>query len=79
MDEVQQDGLFNLTDLMVATTYFSKPHARPTPAAYSMNDIKGIRDFDPSVDESYIDVEPVTGACACRREGPCTCIYRYTG
>lgn len=65
MDQVQQDGLFNLTDLMVASSYFSKPHARPDPAPYSMRDVSGIREFDPVVDESYIDVEPVTGAFVC--------------
>lgn len=71
MDQIQQDGLFNLTDLMVAATYFSKPHARPTPASWGMADIKGIRDFDPAVDDSYIDVEPTTGASV----SVCVCMY----
>jgi hypothetical protein len=60
MDQVKQDGLFNLTDSMTGVTYFSKPHFRPT-APFDMADIGGLTAFDPTRDDSYLDVEPVTG------------------
>ena len=60
MDKMQQEGLFNLTGLMTGLTYFSKPHYRPTPP-FDMSDVGGLAGFDPARDDSYIDVEPVTG------------------
>ncbi len=60
MDQEVQEGLFNLTDSMTGVTYFSKPHFRPT-APYDMEDVQGLDAYDPVRDDSYIDVEPVTG------------------
>jgi hypothetical protein len=45
-----------------ALSYLSKPHHRAS-GRFDMADVQGIRGFDPDLDESYIDVEPVTGAC----------------
>lgn len=60
MDQVKQDGLFNLTGIMTGVTYFSKPHFRPS-KPFDMADIDGLAAFDPVRDDSYIDVEPITG------------------
>lgn len=80
MDSFTQEGLFNLTDLMTAATYFTRPHHRPT-RPFSMADVKGIKEYDPEVDDSFIDVEPVMGeslVCVCVCECFCVCTRRLT-
>jgi len=59
------EGLLNITGLSFAPTFLSKPHYTGGKEGGGgggvFGDIEGLRPFDKDLDESYVDVEPITG------------------
>lgn len=54
------EGLLNITGVYTAPIFLSKPHYRGTDGEL-FKDVGGLKEFDKDRDESYLDVEPITG------------------
>lgn len=49
-----------MTDLLGVQSFFGKPHYRGMHNEHFAN-VLGMREFDPEKDDSFVDIEPLSG------------------